>query len=529
VKEGQRACCAAVGEASFKIVRTGWAPLVISDTARETRRRVLLSLVALLLAGLFAGRQISSWPFRLRYPGEICFIEGMRLAEMVHLREGVRIYDPALPNRFDAAIYGPLYYLLGARLIDPQNPAYFPLRVLSMLATLGLAAACALLAYWRSRSFIAALLAPLILLSSGFVTHYGLSSRADSLALLLVLAGVLVAYRFRGSPALLLSVPPMLLGLFYKPQFVAGPLAILVFLILQRRHHLAAVFAGSVALGGLGLLALFQFVVFPGQVFSRHLALYNFLPFTGAQFLGAIIVFGAILSVPVLVAFEFLRVHRNQFLFCYLSCAMVVALLAAGKEGSDSNYFIECVLIASALFAALFVERLPEAARARELLVLLAVTVFANQFLTPLPPQPADFARDAAVQGYLRRSFPHGTRALGYYTGDLIRAGLETPISDLYQYAQLMRQGTLADRDLVASLEKHEFGVIILTFDLQAGKDDGCLKRYLTERLAKVIMENYQLAGSLELPSPERFHPDDRFYAWVPPPGTLAAGRAAPR
>jgi hypothetical protein len=37
---------------------------------------------ALLLAGVFAGLQISIWPVRLRYPGELNDIEGMRLVEM---------------------------------------------------------------------------------------------------------------------------------------------------------------------------------------------------------------------------------------------------------------------------------------------------------------------------------------------------------------------------------------------------------------------------------------------------------------
>src|SRR5437762_5256900 len=68
------------------------------------------------------GRNLATWPIRLGYPGEENFNEGVQLAEMVRLRQGVRIYRPASPGQFDPANYGPLYYLLGARLVDPEAP-----------------------------------------------------------------------------------------------------------------------------------------------------------------------------------------------------------------------------------------------------------------------------------------------------------------------------------------------------------------------------------------------------------------------
>jgi hypothetical protein len=244
--------------------------------------------------------------------------------------------------------------------------------------------------------------------------------------------------------------------------------------------------------------------------------LYNLLPFSWTQFEGGVIVFGVLFVVPILVGLEFLRVHRDRFFACYLPAAAILVVLAVGKEGSDPNYFLESILILAALFAALLAERIAQPARAVELLVLLAVTLFAGQFFTPSAPGPDDFARDQALQDYLRKTFPPRTHALGYYTGDLLRAGLETPVSDLYQYVQLIRKGILADRDLVASLERREFKVVVLTFDLQAGRDPACLRRYLSNRLRQVILENYQPAVSLELPRPEKFHVDDRFNVWVP-------------
>jgi hypothetical protein len=499
-----------------------------ADKPQWARGRVLAVVVALALPGIFAALQVSTWPLRLRYPGEIGLVEGVPLAEMIHLRQGVRIYDPPLPERFDGAVYGPLYYLLGSRLINPDAPAYFPLRVLSMLATLGLAGCGGILAYWLARSYLAGLLAALIFLSCGFVTFYGASSRADSLALLLMVAGVLWMYRFRESRLLLAGVPLMLAGFFYKQQFVAGPLAVVAFLVLEKQFRRAWQLAGILALGGLGLLALFQWVVFPGQAFLRHFFLYNILLFSRQQFVGGLIIFGVTLLVPLLVGLEFLRVRPNRFLACYLVIAVLMALSAVSKEGSDTNYFLEPILIVSVLFAALVAKRVFEAGRVGELLVLLVVAILTNQLFTPAPPRPADFARDRAVQEYLRRSFAPHTLAMGFYPGDLVRAGLTSPFTDLFKYAQLVRNGTLRADDLESSVRRRRFGVIIMTFDLQAGQDEGWLKRFLTEPVRIAILENYQPAVSLDLPGPEKFHRDDKFYAWVPRPRTPGTGQVAP-
>jgi hypothetical protein len=72
------------------------------------RREMLVGASVLLLAGSFAAWHVSDWPAKLRYPGEQNFAEGVLLAEMVHLRQGVPIYAPPSPQRFDAANYGPL-------------------------------------------------------------------------------------------------------------------------------------------------------------------------------------------------------------------------------------------------------------------------------------------------------------------------------------------------------------------------------------------------------------------------------------
>lgn len=496
-------------------------PAAIS-TGVSNRKKTLLGFSAVVLALAFAGWNLSGWPAKLRYPGELNFIEGMPLAEMIHLRQGVPIYAPASGRSYDAANFGPLYYLVGARLVDPRAPAYLPLRLLSTLGTLGCAGACGLLAYWLAQSYFAAALSVFLFLSFGFVNRHGVSARSDMVALFLAFVGFLIAFKIRNRTTLLLATPFLLAGFYYKQQFVAAPLAILIFLLLEKNYRLAREFAAVMVLGGLGLLALFQFVVFPGQAFLRHFIFYNLLPFEQVSLLSGALFFGFLLLVPLLVGLEFLRVYPDKLLLSYLVCAVVQSLLTVGRAGSDTYYFLESILILSSCFGALLVKRFEKPGRAGELLALLAVALFTGQWFRTAVPTFRDFAQDRAAQDYFRSRFAPGTRVLSYYTGDMLRAGLKTPITNLYHHSQLVRKGTLSEGDMVAQLENHDFGAVVIDFDPRTEKESYFLNFYLTEGVRRAIQANYQLATTLEMPEPEKLRPEARFYVWVPRTGAGA-------
>jgi len=481
-----------------------------------TRKGILLGLAAVALAAFFVVIHVLALPAKLRYPGELNFIEGQVMVEMIHLRQGVPIYAPPSAQGYDAANFGPLYYMVGARLVDPQKPAYLPLRVLSLLGVLVCAVVASLMAFRLSRNWLAALLAPLLFLSYGLVFRHGASARSDMVALFLVFTGFTVAHRFRTSRALLLAVPFMLGGFYYKQQFVAGPLAVLIFLLLEKRFRLAAEFTGLMVLGGLAFLAVIQYVIFPGQAFLRHFVLYNLLPFTEESLLLGIGFFALILLVPLLVSLEFLRACPDRLVKCYLVCAFTLSMLTVARAGSDTYYFLECVLVSSILFAALLAKRIVEPARAVELLVLLIVTLFVGQWFRASSPSTEDFRQDKAVQDYLQQHFPPGTPALSYYAGDIVRAGLALPFTNLYHYNQLIRKGVVSDRDMTGLLAKHHFGAVVLDFDLEKEGVNYYTEYYLTQTIRSAIQVNYQLATVLEMPGPEKLREEAKFYVWVP-------------
>ena len=476
----------------------------------------LFLFLVILVTGFCALLQLSRWPSRLRYPGEEDYIEGTPLVEMLHVRQGFPIYEPPSSLRFGAANYGPLYYLVGSRLLNPERPAYLPLRVLSVLGTAGCVLAGVLLAFWLTNSYWAATLAASLILASGYVARYGISVRSDSLALAVAFSGFLVAYRFKESRRILFAVPLLALGLFYKQQFVAAPLAVWLFLLVEKRFRTAAEFATLMVAGGAGLIAFFHFVVFPGQHFLSHLILYNNLPFDRSIFFGGIVLFVASFSAPLVASLLFLRRHPNKLVSCYLGMTVFLALLLSGRVGISTNYFLECVILMGVLFAAeIASSRMTKIGVAAWSIVLGGTLVFNSRLKVP-DPRLEDFGRDQAIQDFLRTNFSTATPAIGYFVGDLVRAGLDVPNSNFWHYTQLVRKGTISEQGLLGQLDTRHFGVILLDFDLRSDRDDLSSNFYLDAPLRSAILRNYHLAAKLSLPSPENDGMNDAAYFWIP-------------
>jgi hypothetical protein len=442
--------------------------------------------------------------------------DAIPLADLVHLGKGLPIYAAASAERYNGANWGPLYYLTGVELVDPETPSSVPLRVVSLTALAICALGGGLLAFWLTRSHLAAALAPLLFLAYGFVTWTGVSVRCDTIALLLSFSGFLAAYRFRQSAALLLSVPLLLLGFFYKPMFLAAPLTILVFLLVEKRWRLAFWFGGLLAVGGLLGLAIFQFYVFPGQAFFHHFVLYNMLPYGWSGYFTGLLFFLVMLLTPFVAADRFLRSQPDRLLHCYLGFSFLTSLVLYSRAGSNVYYSLELVLILSALVAALFADTKTASRRLGTLVALLAITFCIDQitFTTPAPTF-RDVMLDQALQEHLREHFPPGTAALGYYSADLLRAGLDAPITNLYHYTQLVALGTIAaDGSLADQVRSQKYGVVLLTYDIENQGTPALA--YLPPPVEQAVRQRYRLSTTLEMPGLQRIWKDARYYVWVP-------------
>jgi hypothetical protein len=492
---------------------------------RVSKRSLAIAIVAFLLAGLFVVRNLSTWRTRLIYPGDESY-EGCALAEMVRLRQGAPIYAPPSDKGFAGATYGPLYYLLGSRLVNPANPSYLPLRLLSALAIVGIAICCSLLAFWATGSRLASVLSPLIFLSYGVVTYHGISALSDSIALLLFFSGFLVAYRFRNNSALLLAAPLMCLGFYYKPQYIAGPLAVMLFLLFDKRYRRLLQFLGALAVCGFGLLGIFQWAVFPGQEFWRHFFFYQSALFSWYQFKIGVLVYVLMFGVPVLLAFEYLRKHPDKMLICYMGCAVVIGIVTIGKATAFIQYFFDTLFLVSVLMPGLLAKRLKEGSLPGDVLFLLAIALFAGQWYTPPAPSPKALEQFSAVQSYFLRNFPSHARAIGLRGGDLVQAGFDTPFSDLFTTETLARWGVVSDSHLVKQIRAGWFSLIVLDFDLNRKTDPIWLNYYLTKEARDAIASEYRTVDSLQVPQPTKLFPQDRLYIYIPKFSRLHGNKA---
>ncbi len=479
----------------------------------RTNASTVCVLVAFLIAAYFSAQNLRTWPARLSYPGEESY-ESVALAEMIHLRQDVPIYDSAAVEHYDAATYGPLYYIVGGRLLN-GHPSYSPLRLLSAVGMLGCAVGCGLLAFWLTDSYLAALLSLLVFLAFGMVTGRGIQALSDGVTLLLMFSGFLVAYRFQAGRALLLAVPLLVVGVYCKLQYLAGPLAILVFLLWEKRYQLAAQFAGLLAFCGLGLFALFQWIVFSGQAFWRHFLLSQVSLFSWHRFGHGLFILAFLFFLPLLFSIEYLQVYPNKLLTCYLLIGVALGALTYSKDGSGVHYFFESVLAISTILPVAIVRQLNARPYPAHLVLVLGVMLFAGQWLTNPPPRPIDFAKHNAMQSFLRQSFAPHAESLSPSPGELLQAGLETPFSGLFQLAQLAHRGMLSDRELAAQIRAGRFSVIVLSFDLAKERDPYWLNFYLTPSTIDAINRSYSIATSLDMPAPEKQRPEDRYYIYV--------------
>jgi hypothetical protein len=387
--------------------------------------------------------------------------------------------------------------------------------LLAAAGTLASAFAGGWLAFMIVKSYWAAATAALLFLSYGFVTWHATSARCDTVALFFCLLGFLVAYRFQRSASILWSLPFLMLGLFFKPLFLGAPAGILLFLALERRYRVALQFCALSAMGGVILIGVFHYLVFPGQAFFQHFITYNLLPFSWVLFFVGVVLFFLSVIFPLFFgAVVFLKRRPDPLLLCYLACSVVWGVVAFSRAGSNSYYFLEGTVILVSLMAGALAQEAIKPLVGAGLMLCLGISLVSSQiWFTPAQPQPQDFVQDRSLQDYLKENFPKGSPALGYYSGELIRAGLETPITNLFHYHWLIRKGILPEEALADQLREQRFRVIVLTYDI--GTSSHPLE-YLTETTQRAILANYKMVLTQEMPGMQKVHPADRYYIWVP-------------
>lgn len=463
----------------------------------------------------------------LTYPFQVDDSEGVVLSEAQWLARGVDPYQRARPDFFTAAPYTPIYMALNA-LAFTLGPFTFKVgRGIAFLATLAVAAGIGALVRRRTGSLPLALWTSLAILTTNLVSVWSVRARPDHLALAFNLAGVaLLAWRLDRPGAttgngrlgiapgewrvLWLAAGLCALGCYTKQTLLAAPLAIGAYLLVTRWRlglafvvlYGALVLAPFVALDAATRGGFYQHIVAFHRSWSWHDFWLLWEPFARRYWPLLL----AALGLPVAALFAaarsesalaYLRADRDLLPAIYLGAALVFSL-GAGTHGGNHNHFVETIVVA-AWCAALLVGRWLAAPPWR-LFALVAVVVLsialgvegrvapvnalARDFRVPLPLE---------VEGW-RNVAAFVTNDPGPVYSDnvglLLVAGKEARYTDPFSLAFATRTGQWDDRALVARVERGEFSLIALRYDLFAA---GGAPNDLTEGLYAAITARYRV------------------------------------
>ena len=209
----------------------------------------VLRVVTLAGAVLFPVACLAVALLRMGHPFELEWMEGGTLQHVQRVRAGQPLYvEPSLA--FVPFIYAPLYYHASAASAALLGDGFAPLRLVSLLASVGAWALVAGIVRRETRDREAAVLAACVLAGtyaeSG--TFFDLA-RADGLHLLLLLAAVAVA-RFRTSAVAAVACAALLVlaCLTKQPALLAAPALAVVHARRGRRQGIAFVAAFLVVL-----------------------------------------------------------------------------------------------------------------------------------------------------------------------------------------------------------------------------------------------------------------------------------------
>jgi hypothetical protein len=458
---------------------------------------VVLILSYLVIFGLSAVA-------RLPRPVEFMYGESIVLDLSRRVARGEQLY-PA-PDHLPLAVtaYTPLYYLLVGTLERLFGDGYGPGRLVSLGSAFGSAL---LLVYGVYRAggrasgrWFGGLLAGGFFLTQNMtVLLWGPLHRVDLLALCLALAGLVLAAGGRVQWAAL----PLLLAVLTKQTFLIAPLA--VCLATYPDWRAAVRFAALFAFGLVGAVLAAQLLT--GGWFLWHTVAANVNPFDADNLwamLGAFLHFN---GVPLLAAAGLFALPSRpcERLWRVYFLGTLVTLLAVGKIGASSNYWLETTAAIAALIG-LLADRLAARPRGQTAITELGLAfLVAGSLLVPIPGYRA-VARESltllptdavvAVRGQLALAPVVAAEAGEVLTDEpALAVAAGQPVAyEFVIFDLLAGQGSWNERPILDAIAARRFGLVILTVPLESAPE----QRRWSPALTAALQSAYEPVGYLE-------------------------------
>ena len=307
---------------------------------------VLLTILAVVRATAFlvyAG-------FRLSLPGEVWYLE----PKMVHLawrfQEGVRLYPPWRDYPHVANFFGPGYSGLVGLIGRLVNADLDGLTRIGRAVTL----ACGLLtslilglATARERGVRIGFLVAALSLGSGAMIGFGLMVRADTMAGLLGVIGLLIVVEGRGR-SWIFAVLPFVLACFTKQTAATYVVASVCALVSQRRWSDAIGMILTIAsiLAGITLgITRWGDPMFAASLLGESQTPWRWISWI--EVVGKLLFHSPDLLVIPLAGFIF-WIEDRPAMRGRMAASLVLLVLnmvAIGKHGADLNYFLDLRIV----------------------------------------------------------------------------------------------------------------------------------------------------------------------------------------
>ncbi|HKC12732.1 MAG TPA: glycosyltransferase family 39 protein [Vicinamibacteria bacterium] len=406
------------------------------------------------------------------------------------LSRGEPLYHGVTTPPWVVSPYTPLYHALLAAALRITDLGYRPARLLSLLASLALAAALAVLARrWRGRARDGLWASCLLLILPAVLSNFARPHPQMLAVALSVWTFALFESRHR---ILAAGLSPFLavLAVYTKQTQFALPLALGLWLLAKDRPRLIA-YAGTVALLGLAPVPWLQ--AWTGGAFLDSVVGMNFLPYHAGQIAPVLIhhagAFFPFLWLALSRLAARLRAGTLEPIDCYLLVVVLVTVPSLGRAGASGQWVVELLVV-----GALFLLRtggliFPPAHRRLAVAQLALVLAYGPAFvlLEEGPWDRASIRAAPAIRAILESAPGPVISQQGSFS--LFTRG-EIHIQ-LFHFAALAQMGRWDQGPLLREVEERRVGWVVTESPLEEPLTDDDARERFTPELWAALGRNY--------------------------------------